>query len=76
MVEKSGLEPPRVINPYPCRTHPSVGEGVTIPMSAIPVKWWSRGESNPWPTDCQPVALPTELLPRVLECAGNPLHSL
>ena len=25
-------------------------------------KIWNRGESNPWPPECEPDALPTELL--------------
>lgn len=27
-------------------------------------KWWSEGESNPWPSECHSDALPTELSPR------------
>ena len=27
------------------------------------IKWWSRGESNPWPHHCERCALPTELRP-------------
>ena len=28
--------------------------------------WWSIGGSNPWPQDCEPCALPAELMPRNL----------
>ena len=30
--------------------------------------WWSIGESNPWPRQCECRALPTALIPRVLSC--------
>ena len=29
-----------------------------------PAKKWSIGGSNPWPSDCEPDALPAELMPR------------
>ena len=29
--------------------------------------WWSIGGSNPWPPDCEPGALPAELIPHVLQ---------
>ena len=28
--------------------------------------WWSIGGSNPWPQDCEPCALPAELMPQNL----------
>ena len=28
--------------------------------------WWSIGESNPWPSQCECDALPTALMPRML----------
>ena len=27
--------------------------------------WWSIGGSNPWPPDCEPGALPAELIPQI-----------
>ena len=35
-------------------------------MASSKYKWWSRWESNPRPPDCEPSALPTELLPHGL----------
>ena len=32
----------------------------------ISLAWWSIGESNPWPRQCECRALPTALIPRVL----------
>ena len=29
------------------------------------IKWWSVGDSNSWPIDCEPIALPTELTPQM-----------
>ena len=29
--------------------------------------WWSIGGSNPWPPDCEPGALPAELIPRAIK---------
>ena len=33
--------------------------------------WWSWGESNPWPRQCERRALPTELQPQILNIASK-----
>ena len=33
---------------------------------------WRMGDSNPRPTDCEPAALPTELIPRRLAILADP----
>ena len=33
-------------------------------------RWWSRGESNPWPSACRADALPSELRPLHRGCGG------
>ena len=65
--------------------HPSLWTGVAIQhivaeKSGLPPEalerfqsegWWSRGESNPRPLECDSSALPTELRPHGLLTAGH-----
>src|SRR6266567_4648205 len=30
-------------------------------VSSVSEEWWTRGDSNPWPRECDSRALPTEL---------------
>ena len=32
------------------------------PVKGSPCRWWTIGGSNPWPQDCEPCALPAELM--------------
>ena len=45
--------------------------------TALKIKW-RMGDSNPRPIDCEPIALPTELIPRFLHrfILSNPLFLL
>jgi hypothetical protein len=60
-------------SPTSTRVHPTASPGVSIrllkqkrdwrEMPTPRICWWSWGESNPRPQDCQPCALPAELQP-------------
>ena len=39
------------------------------PLSLLPTNWWRRRDSNSRPPRCERDALPTELLPRIVETA-------
>src|SRR5262245_1911841 len=47
-----------------------VGEAGWHGTSIVPYETWSRRDSNPWPSGCQPDALPAELRPlERLQCS-------
>ena len=51
--------------PFPLKLEKSTSEKKEVnPVELTPCpSWWSRGELNPRPPECDSGALPTELLP-------------